>query len=61
MVWIALKLLFIPVLLKAKPSIKNLKLRTFSSGNIAESQGGKGIYNINDDGQSTLPVDSATN
>lgn len=60
-VWIGLKLLFTLVLLKAKPNTKNLKLRTFSSGNIAESQGGKGIYNINDDGQGSLHVDSATN
>lgn len=60
MLWIALKLLFLQTLSKAKPSIKNLKLRTFNSGNIAESQGGKGIYNIND-GQSTLHVGSATN
>lgn len=49
------------MLLKTKPSIKNLKLRTFSSRNTTESQGGKGIYNINDDGQGTLHVDSATN
>lgn len=49
---IDLKLVFIRVLLKAKPSIKNLKLRAFSSRNM-ESQGGKGIYNISDDGQST--------
>lgn len=47
---IALKQLFIAVLLKSKPSTKNMKLRTFSSRNLAEIQVGKSIYNINDDG-----------
>lgn len=47
---IAFKQLFIAELSKSKPSTKNMKLRTFSSRSIAEIQGGKGIYNINDDG-----------
>lgn len=55
------KIAFHSSIIKGKAQHKEFEIKGIQQQNTAESQGGKGIYNINDDGQSTLHVDSATN